>query len=341
MENMNFKRFYPDKNGGEVSMGERASLLALLPCPLKVPMERAFEQHLDMLEPAGGPVLEYLIEGNANNQLSYYPRVEQLEKEEEIPDVIISPGLNSFFYKDFVDKFISRGVFADVSDSRPKSSIEKLEMKDPGGSYTMMAMNVLVMVADHEKMGGRALPKTWEDILQPEFEKSIAIRGQKDFFCETTLLTLYNSYGLEGIQRLGRSTKYGWHPSQMVKMAGSASPDAPAVSVMPYFYAKTIRHKDKITVIWPEDGAIVSPVTMLVKKEKAEQLRYVTDFFAGAEAGKICADASFPSLHPQVDNGLPGSGVMNWLGWDFIRSNDIGALTGQLTKEFLKHYNHC
>ncbi|HEX9061291.1 MAG TPA: ABC transporter substrate-binding protein, partial [Clostridia bacterium] len=175
----------------------------------------------------------------------------------------------------------------------------------------------------------------WEDILKPEFEKKVAIRGQGESFCETTLLTIYKQFGIEGIRKLGKAVKYGWHPSQMAKTAGSGSEESPAVSVMPYFFTRTIKYKQNVEVVWLEDGAIVSPVTMLVKADKAEELKDVTRFFTGTYAGKISASASFPVLHPDVDNKIPENVSLNWLGWDFIKQNDIERLIRELTSEFL------
>lgn len=313
------------------------NLLALLPCPLKVPLQQAFENYYHQLFGPTDQGPAYLIEGNANNQLSYYSYVDQFEELNEMPDVIITPGLNSFYHHRFIKKFIDQGLFIDAANFTPNPVFKNV--KDPRGNYTIIAMNLLVMVIDHTKLGKLELPQRWEDILNPEFEKKVAIRGQQNYFCETSLLAMYQAYGLAGIRKFGRSVKYGWHPSQMAKLAGSGQPEAPAVSIMPYFFTRTIRHKANVTVVWPEDGAIISPVTMLVKAEKAGRLKPVTDFFTGPEVGKICSGACFPSLHPEVRTGIPEDVPLNWLGWGFIRDNDIGQLTDILTDEFRKYFN--
>lgn len=122
----------------------------------------------------------------------------------------------------------------------------------------------------------------------------------------------------------------------MAKMAGSGSQDSPTISIMPYFYTKMIKNKENVEVIWPLDGAIISPVTMLVKADKAEQLKQVTEFFTGPEVGRISAAASFPTMHPDVDNNIPESAVFNWIGWDVIKQNDLGNLVKVLNSEFMK-----
>lgn len=330
MPKLQDSREFPD--GGAFST---LNLFALLPCPLKVPLEKEIKNCIRCSEAEYG-ALTYLLESHANNQLSFYPYVEQFENIDEIPDIVITPGINSFLHKRFIDKFIAPGFFIDVADYKSNDALRGLGIKDPGGNYTMLCMNTLVMVADLTRMGQMTLPEKWEDLLQPEYENKVVIRGQKGSFCETTLLTIYKAYGMAGIIQLAKAVKDGWHPSQMVKMAGSGNPQAPFISVMPYFFAKTIKNKENVKIIWPKEGAIVSPVTMLVKSSQALKLRELTAFLTGPEVGRICAGAFFPVVHPEVENKLPPEASFNWLGWDFIKSEDMGALKKDLDKNFLK-----
>jgi ABC-type Fe3+ transport system substrate-binding protein len=320
----------------ELDVLDPLHLLALLPCPLKVPIENAFHQMLERAPIKMEEPLKFLVEGNANNQLSYYQHVDCMERIEEIPDIVISPGLNSFYHKRFVERFMDKGYFYDATKALQNQNLNKLNIQDPNGVYTIFSMNILVMVVDKRKLGDLKMPCSFSDILAPQFEKKVAIRGQKTFYCETTLLSIYKLYGMEGVLRLVQSVKYGWHPSQMAKLMGSGQEDTPVVSVMPYFFAKTLKYKEHVEVVWPTDGAIVSPVTMLVKKERAEALAPIVDFFASEEVGRICAGADFPSMHQQVENTLPKDAKFHWLGWDFLREHDIGVLVEKLTRVFFE-----
>ena len=78
----------------------------------------------------------------------------------------------------------------------------------------------------------------------------MAIRGHKDgTFCETLLMTMFKDCGKEGLEALGRNVRYGWHPSQMVKAALGSASDAPAISVMPLFFARNLTGRDDIEVV--------------------------------------------------------------------------------------------
>jgi hypothetical protein len=74
---------------------------------------------------------------------------------------------------------------------------------------------------------------------------------------------------------------------------------------------------------------------MLDKKQRATQLKAVTDFLTGAELAKVFAGAWFPSPHPQVNNTMPPNARLKWLGWDYLRDNDLADLNAAIDAIFL------
>jgi len=326
-------------HSSSTSENRSLNLLALLPCPLKIPVEEAFSGFLKTLAPKRRIGLTSLIEGNANTQIEYADLSDRFDTPDDIPDIMITPGFNSLFHPRFVERFIKTGRFTSVNTFTGDRRLSEAGIIDSEGHYTMLAMNLLVLVVDHDRLGNRPVPRSWPDLLNPGYEKSIAIRGNRaDIFCETLLMTLHKEFGLEGIAALGRNVAWGWHPSQMVKAAGSGREDSPAISAMPLFFARNIRNREKVSVVWPGDGALVSPVSMLVKSERREELGYLVDFLMGKEVASICAGAHFPALHPEVDNGLPDNAPLKWLGWDYIRNRDLKALIAETNAAFLRTF---
>ena len=315
------------------------SLLALLPCPLKVPLEEAFLGFAAELPAEERALLTFRIEGNANSQLDYADYADHFQSLEDMPDIIITPGFNSFFHRGFVDRFIKTGLFKNVSDYPGDRQLATLGVTDPEGHYTMLAMNLLVFVADLDRLAGRAAPGCWADLMDERYADSIAIRGNKDgTFCETLLLTVYREFGEEGLRRLGRNVRYGWHPSQMVKAALSGADDAPAICVMPLFFANNLKNRARLAIVWPEDGALVSPVTMLVKAQRRAPLARLVEFLAGPEVARICAGAFFPAVHPEVDNRLPEGASFKWIGWEYLKNNDLKGLIATCNEVFRQAY---
>jgi ABC-type Fe3+ transport system substrate-binding protein len=322
-----------------ISESRNLNLFALLPCPLKVPLEEAFNGFLTTLPAEQRSQLTFCIEGNANSQLDYADYADHFETLDDMPDIIITPGFNSFFHPYFVERFIKTGQFASVNTYAGDRHLAAMGITDPEGHYTMLAMNLLVLVVDHSRLGDRPVPLKWVDLLKPDYAKSIAIRGNRDgSFCETLLLSLYKDFRSDGLTRLGRNVAWGWHPSQMVKAAGSGRDDTPAISVMPLFFANNIKNRERVTIVWPEDGALVSPVTMLVKADKRAELATLIDFLTGPEVARICAGAAFPAVHPDVDNKLPLNATFKWVGWDFVKSQDLKTLIGITNAIFLTSY---
>jgi ABC-type Fe3+ transport system substrate-binding protein len=79
--------------------------------------------------------------------------------------------------------------------------------------------------------------------------------------------------------------------------------------------------------VWPSDGAILSPIFMLAKKSRRDELQPIVDFLASRELGEILAHKGlFPSTHPEVDNRLEPGWAFNWLGWDYVKTRDVKSL---------------
>lgn len=85
-----------------------------------------------------------------------------------------------------------------------------------------------------------------------------------------------------------------------------------------------MRSGSGMSVLWPEDGAIISPIFVLTKKEKKELVQPISDFLASKPIGDILAqNGLFPSTNPKVENIMPENHPFMWLGWDYIYEHDL------------------
>jgi ABC-type Fe3+ transport system substrate-binding protein len=321
---------------GLFDAGEQGAirLLALMPCGLKAPFARAITSFLESLRDRGGPSVTFAVEGNLNQELSYYTYVSHIESLDELPDIIICSDFNAFFFQRFYEKFVKPGHFIDVTDYSPNALYLDNAICDPDHQHTILCVNPLIIVADPAKAGDRPLPRRWEDLLDPVWRRSITLRGNEQFFCHAVLLPLYKEHGAEAMRALAHNVLNGWHPSQMVK-AVSSGRDSAALYVMPDFFAHKIPDRRAVKLIWPEDGALASPVSLLVKKEQADVLKPITDYLIGEAMARVFAGAFFPTPHPEVPNNLPPNAGLKWLGWDYIRANDLERLNGEIDEVFL------
>lgn len=303
--------------------GDALNIVGLLPCPVRIPLLELFNdfaKHYDVPVnhelKAASMGLDW-VENNIKGVTDF----------RDLPDLFISAGFDMFFDEEMIGKFKRQGVFSDTTTlDKFNSLFHGLNLKDPRGHYAMISVVPAVFLINRDELDGREIPRTWKDIMKPEFEKRVSLPvGDFDLF-NGILLNIHKHYGEEGVTKLGRSLLQSMHPSQMVK-SNRMKTERPIVTIMPYFFTKVVKEGGPMIAVWPEDGAIISPIFMLAKKEKIDKLQPVVDFFASVEVGRILSHGGlFPSVHPDLDNRIPPENKFMWLGWDYIYSNDISAL---------------
>jgi ABC-type Fe3+ transport system substrate-binding protein len=309
-----------------VERADSLHFMTMLPCGLRNPFVTSFQTYMEQ-NPGLFVGFNYLNEGNYNHELSYYPLVDQIESIDELPDVMIASDVNHFFHRPFVEKFIETGEFECVIPREPNDYLKDCGFFDPAENYTMYTANMLVMAVDKARLGDRPMPRVWDDLLDPAFENDIVMRGNDDFFCNAILLPYYKAHGIDAIRKFARNIKAGRHPADMVKLAGSGKEDAAAVYVMPYFFAKKIKSPD-VSIVWPEDGAIASPVFILVKKGMREKHASLFAYLFSKSVSRMLSKGHFPPFLPDIPVELPRRA--SWLGWDFLSTQDVGAIKEEI-----------
>jgi len=311
-------------------------LLALLPCPLKTPLERAFGQRSDC---HAIPDAVFELEGNANHDPSWSRIAGGWEGLAEFPDILVFPGFNFLHGTKFRERFFTSGGFAKIPLSAPiESPVSDNGLRDPEGHYSTLCVNPLVIAYNADKLGSRKKPAGFADLAGEDMASSVLMRGKADQWCESTLLGMESIGGREGVRSLARSVLGAAHPAEMVKRL--CDPDDAAVAcILPYFFAKQAERKEDIVLVWPEEGAIASPVTMLVKMEALERLEPVWKFFLSDEVASICSGAFFPARagNPRSfasDMDAVGNGKLVWPGWQRIYGCDIVAEMNSLQTVF-------
>ena len=198
-------------------------------------------------------------------------------------------------------------------------------------------------MVNSKELGGRKIPESWADILQPEFEHSVSVPLQDLDMFDAILLNIQKSYGEKGLQQLGKALSASMHPAEMLKSYTKRDLlNKPAVMIMPYFFAVTEPPGNPFTLVWPKDGAIISPIYLLSKKASKEKNQPFVDFLFSKEVGEIFSgQGRFPSTHPQVDNNLGDNPKFMWLGWDYINHNNIGALLKRAKEIFYSASKEC
>lgn len=300
-------------------------ITGLLPCPVKGPLLEALEAY----EEENNVKLNYDLKAASMGLDWLKEDIIDADNFDKLADVFISAGFDLFFEEELMGKFKSQKLFKDlVSYDHYNSDFEndEISLKDPNGDYSMLAVVPAVFLVNKDILGDRKFPKTWEDLLSPEFEKSVSLPISDFDLFNAMLIHIYKAYGEDGVRKLGKSLIQSMHPSQMIK-SNKLKVDAPTITIMPYFFTKMTGRGGPMVAQWPEDGAIISPIFMLTKADRADELREVVDFFAGEEVAKILSHQGlFPSVNPNINNNLAEGNKFMWVGWDYINNNNIGLL---------------
>ncbi|MDC7233860.1 MAG: ABC transporter substrate-binding protein [Spirochaetales bacterium] len=306
---------------------EALNVVGLLPCPVRLPLLEQFNAFNEEYKKSHSIHINHELKAASMGLDWVQENLEGVTEADKLPDLFLSAGFDMFFDEQKIGKFKKAGVFEDTTGLPEFNSLfDGLDLKDPRGHYGMISVVPAVFLINLQVLGDRPVPRSWEDVLAPEFEKRVSLPvGDFDLF-NGILLNIHKVYGDEGVRKLGRSLLESMHPSQMVKSNKSKN-EKPIVTIMPYFFTKMVKEGGGMEAVWPEDGAIISPIFMLSKKQKIEKLQPVIDFFASREVGEVLAhNGLFPTVHPEVDNRIPASNTFMWLGWDYIYSNDIASL---------------
>lgn len=311
----------------------------VLPCPVQTPLLDIFNNWMEGEENLEDTLVDYNLKSASIGVDWIKEEIKSAKSEEEIADIFISAGFDLFFDEKLMGKFKSRNIFEDLMGRKKLNSDfdnNDINLFDPDRQYSIIGVVPAVFLINTEALDGRKIPRTWEDILKPEWKNSVSLPiGDFDLF-NAMLLTIYKNYGDEGIEKLGVSLLRSMHPSEMVK-SHMKKAERPAITIMPYFFSKMAKVEGPMEAVWPEDGAIISPIFLLSKESKKDQLKPFVDLFASKEVGELLAhNGRFPSTNPDVDNRVPKDQKYMWLGWDYIKNNDIGKLIKHCENIFYK-----
>ena len=307
----------------------------LLPCPVRLPLLENFDGFIEKFSARTGLSVSYQLEAASVGADWIEQNIQTIEDAADLPDIFVSAGFETFFDRKTIGRFKDQDVFVDITGEAVNADFENIDLRDPQRDYSIIAAVPAVFMVNHAERGDLPVPRSWPDLLRPELERKVALPvGDFDLF-NAILLGLHKEYGQSGIEQLGRCMLKSMHPSQMVKNAKRVAEEKPFVTIMPYFFTKMAGMVDSLEIIWPEDGAILSPVFMLTKRSSLDRVRPIAEFLAGREVGEILSHKGlFPSLHPEVDNRLNFDHPWQWLGWDYIYQHDIGALIRETNQWF-------
>lgn len=314
---------------------QEISVMGLLPCPIRIPLLEGFNK---FLEENSELKVKYELKAASAGLDWLKEDVIRANHPEKLADIFISAGFDLFFEDKLMGKFKKEHIFKDITGIERYNrdfQNDEISLKDPDGDYSMLGVVPAIFLVNRDMLGDREVPRAWKDILKPEFKKSVSLPISDFDLFNSILVNINKNYGEDGVEKLGKALSQNLHPAQMVK-SDKLKENTPTVTIMPYFFTKMIKEDGPMIPIWPEDGAIISPIFMLTKKEKEEKIKKIVNYLAGEEVGKIFSHQGlFPTVNPNIDNRLENKKFM-WCGWDYIHNNNIGEILEKCKSIFFK-----
>lgn len=169
----------------------------LLPCPVRLPLLEAIDAFAEgVTADTGLSVATDLIAASAG-QSWLEENVEGITAE-EVPDVFVSAGFDVFFDERSFGNHVKNGMFADLTG---ETHDYFKAMKDPKGNYGMVAVVPAVFLVNKDALDGREVPRSWADLLSPQFEKSVSLPvGDFDLF-NALLVHIDHMFGEDGVKK--------------------------------------------------------------------------------------------------------------------------------------------
>ena len=186
---------------------ETIKIAGVLPCPVKVPLNEAFEKFIE--EKYLPFNLEYDLKA-ASMGIDWIMEDLKNDSIENIPDMFISAGFDLFFDKNLFGKYKTENLFEDITgieNYNTDFNNDYISLKDPNGQYSILSVVPAIFLVNKDELKGRKMPESWEDILSDEFINSVTLPIKDLDLFNAILLNSYKNFGEDGIKRLGRSLK--------------------------------------------------------------------------------------------------------------------------------------
>lgn len=162
-------------------------------------------------------------------------------------------------------------MFADLVQYTDENPLfEGRGLRDPSGNYSLISVVAAIFLVNTAELEGREIPRSWADLLEPEWERSISLPvGDFDLF-NAILLNIHDRYGDAGVEKLGRSMLLSMHPAQMIK-SNRMNRNGLRSPLCLYFFTKTAKEGGTMKPGFGPRTARSSARFLCLRKRSVEQ----------------------------------------------------------------------
>ncbi len=314
-------------------------VMGLVPCPVRVPMTNVLDSFTDKFSADTGITVDYNLQAAYTGTDWMEENIPAAPSPEDVPEIFLSAGFRLFFTDPRFIALRNSDAFADLTGWDGHNGFGRANaLEDPEHRFSVIGVVPAVFMVNRQLLGDRPVPRSWADILTPEFENALALPiGDFDLF-DALLLGVHRNFGEAGITQLARNMHQQMHPAQMVAGAqrGSGNPEdgGPVITVMPYFFTRTIPENSPLIPVWPTDGALAAPILLISRRDRPEIVPLVQEI-SGLPMSRVLSRLGlFPSTHPDNDDFSAEEHPLQWPGWDLLLSPELPQLLDDITGQF-------
>lgn len=258
-----------------------------------------------------------------------YLDISLIRDPDKLPDVIGGMAFGEFLGQGFQERFVRRGVFESAAYSGPVHPLFRgLQCSDRSGSYHIYGACAFTMLVDRRKLNGRPVPRTWAQLLSPDYRDMVVLGFHLDDINEVHLLYIYKLFGRPGLEALVRNLSALMDTLDMMRLS-LREKNTNAIYLLPHFFAEAAPKEPYMEIVWPEDGALLCPLYYLARNIELPGVRAVLDFLTGPELGSVLTEKNFFHIHPAARTAYDDKQFL-WLGWDYLLQHDIIMLMREI-----------
>ncbi len=295
-------------------------------CPLKKKVKYELGKLLDEVQSKKNRKYNCYVADGHGSLTDEYSDYWQTEDIEAFPDIIISKGIDELYRKKLYDRLISKGHFVNINNDMMDRKFIEANCSDE--FYTMYGAFLDVLLVDEDKMGNIPKPRYWSDLLDSVYYDEIVVSEKSGEISAAVLMNFYKEFGENGVRKFAINTKSTIHGKKIKEVLETHSEKSGSIYITSYSSAKSLEG-DGLKMIVPEDGAAILPFTMLVKREKKEELKFLTDYII-EEYGDSILGLDGISLNRSAKKNDIENINLKWFGWDFVKENDLVELNSRI-----------
>jgi ABC-type Fe3+ transport system substrate-binding protein len=311
------------------------NVYTILPCPLKVRFKKEFETFIEAYNASNEKPIycPTIMDGSPKG---IEEKMNSAENEDDLPEMLITTGLNTIFSKPFKQKYLESGVY--VGLTKP-SFLDKMpeDYSRIASQYNIgfLAFGAWSLIYDMSLDANKNYPRSWTDLAKPEFKNKLSIHGYQGKASGTSLLlVLKERMGEKAISQFAENIKNIKHFAEVIKGIDSSDETRAEFNILPNAASAQMPTRKNAAMIEFNDGPLMAPPFLFVKKSKLQECQAVIDFFWSDEFREILTKGDF-----HMPDDMDWSLNYSYPSWDYLATHDFNELAVSLDAEFQKGLN--